>query len=580
MKKLCSLLLCLTLVLSMAACGSQTPAAPPETKAPTAAPTTAPTEATEAPAEADEGLGIVTTQYGKLQGIPGEDYENVTVFKGVPYAAAPVGDLRWAPPQDPESWDGVRVCDTFGKAAMQPYYVEFVCDYTNEDFEWRHFYPDGAPEQSEDCLYLDVFTGSESSEEKRPVLVWFHGGGYEHGYGFETEFNGEVLADKGVIVVNVTHRLNVMGLLSLPQLSAETTYGGSGNYMLMDCAKAVEWVYENIEAFGGDPSRITIGGQSGGSLKTTATLVSPLTQGMIKNTYNMSSLLPYAFREYATLEDNEAAGLKFLEYFNMDENTPIEEIRALSAEEVMEGFNYAYDNDGFGCGLCIDGYSLTQSAREYYLQPGNLNNLGMMCGNVYGESSPYTAETATELLDQLKARYGEELVNKYDIATTMGIDDNNVAQFNVSLPARADMDIERLFVYLVGQQNENFGFYNFSFDRVTPGSETGWHSSELWYFFASLRDNGLQRDWEEADYQTADNASSYWANFISTGNPNGSDLPNWPASTPGDGFAFQYVDQAPSTDAELNSFDLMVMEYNAQRYGFEFDGLAYAEPVK
>lgn len=558
--------------LCMTGC-AKAPAETTATPTETAAPETAQTEAT-APAS-DEGLGIVTTQYGQLQGILGDDYENVTVFKGVPYAAPPVGDLRWAAPQDPASWDGVRVCDSFGNAAMQPYYIDFVCDYNNEDFEWRHFYPDGAPKQSEDCLYLDVYTSSTQGDEKLPVLVWFHGGGFAHGYGFETEFNGEVLADKGVIVVNVTHRLNVMGLLSLPQLSAETSYGGSGNYMLMDCAKAVEWVSENIAAFGGDPSRITIAGQSGGSLKTTATLVSPLTQGMIKNTYNMSSLLPYAFRDYATLEDNEAAGLKFLEYFDMDENTPIEEIRALSAEQVMEGFNYAYDNGGFGCDLCIDGYSLTESPRDYYLKPGNLDNLSMMCGNVYGESSAYTAETAAELMDQLKERYGEELVEKYDIANTMGIDDSNVADFNMDLPAKEDIDIERLFVYLVGSQNKDFNFYDFSFKRVTPGSEVGWHSEELWYFFSSLRDNGLQRDWEEADYETADNASSYWANFIATGDPNGSGLPNWPANTPDDGFAFQYIDAVPTTENELTTFDLMVMEYNAQRYGFEFDGLSF-----
>lgn len=258
---------------------------------------------------AEVSLGIVTTKYGDVQGVAGEDYANVTLFKGIPYAKPPVGELRWAAPQDPESWEGVKVCDTYGDAATQQSYVSWLMD---AESTWGEFYPNGAPSNSEDCLYLNVATPAASGDEKRPVIVWLHGGAFAHGYAYEEEFNPEELASRGVIVVSIGHRLNVFGTLALPQLSAETEYGGSGNYMIMDCAKGVEWVYENIEAFGGDPSRIVLCGQSGGSIKTTATFISPLTQGMIAGTYNMSNSLVCNEGYYSSMEEVKQRGLELI----------------------------------------------------------------------------------------------------------------------------------------------------------------------------------------------------------------------------------------------------------------------------
>lgn len=214
---------------------------------------------------------VVETAYGKVQGINStdENYQEVVEFRGIPYAAPPVDDLRWKPPVDPEKWDDVLVCDTYKDIPMQVLGGAEVEPYKTD------IYYDGVPKMSEDCLYLNVMTTEDSlsSTEKKPVYVWFHGGGLNSCYTFEPEGNGEAFAKNGIVVVTVEQRLGVFGYLSLPQLSEEQ--GQSGNYGLMDQIKAMEWIKENIANFGGDPENITVGGQSGGTTKAMAMTASP-----------------------------------------------------------------------------------------------------------------------------------------------------------------------------------------------------------------------------------------------------------------------------------------------------------------
>lgn len=518
-------------------------------------------------------LGVVNTQYGDMQGVSGETYSNVTIFKGVPYATPPVGDLRWTAPVDPQPWEGVRTFDTYAPAAMQPVYVDMIM---SPDSQWGEFYPYGAPDQSEDCLYLNIATSAKTGDEKMPVLVWFHGGGYSHGYSYEEEFNNEELANKGIIVVTVGMRLNAFGLLSLPQLSAESSYGGSGNYTIMDCCKALEWVYENIAAFGGDPERITIGGQSGGNSKVTATLTSPLSEGMIYGCYNMSSLNPYA--TYISQEEAEQRGLEFIAQLGYDENSTLEELRAIPAEDIIEAMGDSNSLPIYS--VCIDGYSITTSPIDYYFTPGNLDNMNMMYGNVFGESGSYEAATAEELFAMLRETYGDELVDKYDLENTMPITDTNVALYNYELKTREALNRSRLFAAVAERQNDNLDIYGFTFGRVTPGAEVGWHSAELWYFFDSIRDvewQTVNRPWQVWDYITADAASTYWANYIATGNPNGNGLPLWPDCSGENNYALQFIDYDSSTWDDLTTFDLMTMEYYATNYGLDFEALDLAQ---
>ena len=209
------------------------------------------------------GLGEVTTKFGVVSGVTGNDFP-VTLYKGVPYAAPPVGDLRFAAAEDPQPWEGVRVCDAYAPTAIQPSYLATFSTLPDYAASWGAFYPENYPE-SEDCLYLNIITPATKGDEKLPVYMWYHGGGLNHGYSYELEFDAEALASKGIIVVQVGHRLNIFGLLALPQLTEANGKGGSGNWIVTDLAKSIEWVYHNIEGFGGDPSRITISGQSGGS---------------------------------------------------------------------------------------------------------------------------------------------------------------------------------------------------------------------------------------------------------------------------------------------------------------------------
>ena len=214
---------------------------------------------------------IVDTAYGKVQGINHTgDYADVVEFRGIPYAAPPVGDLRWKPPVDPEPWEDVLVCDTYKDIPMQVLGGAEVEPYLSD------LYYDGVPKMSEDCLYLNVMTTGDSmnADAKKPVFVWFHGGGLNSCYTFEPEGNGEAFAKNGIVFVSVEQRLGAFGYLSLPQLTEEQ--GQSGNYGLMDQIKAMQWIKENIANFGGDPENITVGGQSGGTTKAMSMEASPM----------------------------------------------------------------------------------------------------------------------------------------------------------------------------------------------------------------------------------------------------------------------------------------------------------------
>lgn len=237
---------------------------------------------------------VVDTKYGKIRGVTHKGkYFSVCSYRGIPYAQPPVGDLRWAPPVSPKPWSGVRDCTGYGPICVQPT-IGMMAEPWGTDFYYA-----GLPPMSEDCLYLNVTTAAESADEKRPVFIWLHGGGSDHGFSYEPEFNPEELALKGVVVVTVGHRLSAFGYMALPQITE--AYGKSGNYILMDDMKALEWVIENIEAFGGDPDCITVGGQSAGTAKAVTLSCTSLAKGHIRRVINDSGLC--WSRDSKTLEE-------------------------------------------------------------------------------------------------------------------------------------------------------------------------------------------------------------------------------------------------------------------------------------
>lgn len=510
------------------------------------------------------GLDVVHTQQGDVSGIPGERYP-VTVFKGIPYAAPPVGDLRWAEPQDHEPWDGVLVCDTYAPAAIQPNSMR------NTMVPGSDFYPAGMPKQSEDCLYLNITTPAVNADEKLPVMVWFHGGGLKHGYSWQVPFDGEGLASKGVIVVTVGHRLGVFGFLALPQLSADSGYHGSGNYGLMDCIKSVQWVHENIAAFGGDPERITVFGQSGGSVKAAVTVAAPQTQGMIAGYINQSAFPLFdgcgdnSKEAMATisLEEAEALGLEALDAMGVSRDATVEELRALSVKKVNRA--------AMPFSVTIDNKYVTDHLSNFFLSTGNLNGIPSMSGWVYGEHGSYGASTAEELFSMIRAEYGDALADQFNLEQTMPITNDNIAYYNTALRSAAAMDELRLFAQIKSCRNEQAPSFLYSFGRITPNKTKGWHSGELWYVFNNLgysfegMDPSWQPEWQNDDYLVADQTAQYWTNFAKYGDPNGEGLPYWPAAE-SVGLTYQYIDTESNSAEELTSFDQMVIEYYKIRY--------------
>lgn len=472
-----------------------------------------------------EGLGIVETAYGQISGV----YENgVTYYKGVPFAKPPVGDLRWAAPEDPESWEGVLACDAYAPMAMQ---ILSTADWWGEEFyyEWMDEYPP----MSEDCLYLNVVTPAVASDETYPVLVWFHGGASMHGYSWEPEFEPSELVKKGVIVVSVAYRLGVFGWMGTEALSAVSLSGTSGNYGLLDQIQSLKWVQENIAAFGGDPSRVTIAGQSAGAGCATALLTSPLAEGLFSQAILNSSFGALGSRgTLETLYERCDAYLAEKGYGDMS----VEELRALPTDAFMNETTEKSEVYNKGFGSVTDGYVLTETPKEFFLREGSLNGRRLLFGSNSGEGNgSFSISTQESIFESARKTYGD-LYDKYDFERLYKATDDIAATLN-SLQLRSERGaIQHLIIgEVLSQLNPDSNLYAYYFSHRTPGREEdirwAWHSGELWYAFSSLRDIPEQRDWKELDYKIADDYSSYWANFISTGDPNGGVLPYWPPVT-------------------------------------------------
>lgn len=517
------------------------------------------------------GIGIVETAYGLAQGVQGETYEEVTLFKGVPYAAPPVDELRWAAPVDPESWDGVRVFDTYADAPCQ-----WPDDMDSEPWK-TDFYYEGLPTFSEDCLYLNIATPAESSDENLPVYVWFHGGGLNHGYSYEVECDPEALAAKGVIVVEVGARLGVFGYMALPQLDEESEYGASGNYGLMDSIKAVEWVKENIAAFGGDPDNITIGGQSGGTAKTAAFFLNEDSASLVSNVI-WESGINYGSGSYKSLEEAEETSIAWLQSLGLTGEETLEELRAMDASVFMG------TADTYGSApqsMCVDGYYIQYSTLKEAYEDGLFEGVNILGGKNLGENTQngvgtITSEsTAEDFYAYYKELYGD-LCDAYDFENLVQVTDDTALPTAREISSLTDSIVYALFGAAYDELNDGIGsVYVYEFAHFTPGRDEdyywAWHSSELWYAFGSLRDIPEQRDWEEWDYALADIVTSYWTNFMKYGDPNGEGLEEWLPST-SEQLAYMVLGEEDTlgcvTEENMSGLEQLLIEYCSANYTF------------
>lgn len=460
----------------------------------------------------------VELSQGYLAGISTEDGA-VTVFKGVPYAAPPVDDMRWKPPGPAASWDGVRQADTFGSSCIQnlarsraPWTEEFMVQN----------------DASEDCLFLNVWTPAKTAAERYPVLVYIHGGGFNEGSGEVLMYDGEQLARKGIVVVTINYRVGVLGFLAHPELAAASAEGAAGNYGLLDQVSALEWVQQNIAAFGGDPNTVAIAGQSAGAASVYYLVASPLAKGLFHRAIMQSG--PGALASIGargSLAGSQAeAEQNGLQFAAKKGAASIADLRALSVDVLTE---VTPDERPMGFRPVIDGWFMPEDPSAI-IADGNHNDVPLMSGLTADEGSAFFAYgtlTAAEFVAQSKRRHGDK-ADAFLALYPSNTDNESAASQIASAREAGIISLASLLAdYALASESDTWAYY---FTRAIPWPEQpqfgAFHTGEVPYVFNNLA--LLDRPWEPEDRVLADQMSSYWANFTKQGDPNSAGLPNWP----------------------------------------------------
>jgi len=444
---------------------------------------------------------------GPLSGAPGASPE-VRVFKGIPYAAPPIGDLRWKAPQPPASWDAARGAKAFSPTCYQQPYPE------------GSIYRTAPQPMSEDCLYLNVWTAARSASERRPVMVWIHGGALTRGAGSTPVYDGESLAIKGVVVVTINYRLGVFGFLAHPDLTRESAHNSSGNYGLLDQIAALQWVQRNIAAFGGDARRVTIFGESAGSWSVNYLMATPLAKGLFHRAIGESGAV---FSGVAKLADVERSGAKFASSIGADS---LRALRAMSAADVLQAAGPTPFRPS------VDGWALPEDVFTIFAR-GKQNDVPLIAGSNADEAtslSPWPPNrTASDFQAQVKRLFGDrlgEFLKLYPAASDEEAKASHYASFR-DFTFGWQM---RTWVRMSSKTGASKA-YLYYFTRVPPGPAGArlgaYHAAEIAYVFHNLHIGA--KPYEDADRKLSDLMSSYWVNFAATGDPNGKGLPEWPA---------------------------------------------------
>ena len=459
------------------------------------------------PLTAAAAEGTVRTESGLLKGTHAE---GLIVYKGVPYATAPVGNLRWRESQPVTPWTGIREANKFAPACMQ---------------KGVSMPGEAPPEISEDCLYLNIWTPASKSTQRLPVLVWIHGGGYSNGSASMPLYWGDRLAHKGVIVVTMAYRLGPLGFLVHPELTRESGHGASGNYGLLDQIAALHWIQRNIVAFGGDPHRVTIAGQSAGSMAVSILMASPRAHDLFQHAIGESGGLfePFQMAPIYMLANAEQQGEKYSTSLGV---ASLADLRRLPADKLLEGSAAEIAHP------ILDGYVLPMSPYDAFAA-GRQNDVPLLVGS--------NAEEARSLIDVSGVGAGTFAA---DLEHTLGpLPPAIIAAYPHSTDAearQARLDLERdlrfgwdMWAWARLQlETGHSAVYYYTFTRKPPfpadSIYSGWgasHFAELWYVFAHLDPSTWP--WSQTDRKLAAAMSDYWVNFVKSGNPNGSTVPPW-----------------------------------------------------
>jgi para-nitrobenzyl esterase len=460
----------------------------------------------------------VRIESGRISGVTGSR-SGVRVFKGIPFAAPPVGPLRWQAPHPVAAWEGVHRADTFGHVCMQPAGVGRL----NVSVDL----PD-SPKPSEDCLYLNVWTAAASSAERRPVMVWIFGGAYTEGAGSSPHNDGEALARKGVVAVTVNYRLGPFGFFAHPDLSKESGRNASGNYAMMDLVGALRWVQKNIAAFGGDPNNVTIFGESAGAALVAGLVGSPEASGLFHRAISESGAwMGLSMAAMRTRASAEEAGVKSATALKAE---TLADLRALPASEIQKGLR--------GAGMIIDGWIIPEDLSITFAQ-GRQNAVDVLAGSNKDEGSfVLRGPTAEQWTSRVRSRWGE-LTDAYLKLYPAGSDAEAARSSEEAF--RDDMFWHmRLFAAAQTRRGKNAYLYYFTHEPPTdPGKPNlrATHTAEIPYVFNNLTPARVFPDTSSpalaaaspADRALAETISSYWVNFARRGDPNGEGVRRWPA---------------------------------------------------
>ncbi len=509
----------------------------------------------------------VKTANGAVEGT--STSSGIRIFRGIPFAAPPVGELRWKAPQPVKNWEGVRPAVEFGPDCMQrPVFG---------DMEFRN------KGMSEDCLYLNVWTPAKSASDKLPVLVYFFGGGLVAGDGSELRYDGASMASKGIVSVTISYRVTVFGFLAHPELTAEAAYHASGNYGFLDQNAALKWVQANIAAFGGDPNRVTIAGQSAGSRSVTVQMISPLSKNLFSGAIMESGSMVQASKP-PSLAEGEKHGLGFMGAAGA---RSLKELRAMPAAKLLE---LTAQPAWARFEAIADNYQVPAKDLIAYMDAGEQAHVALLQGwvsedrtarSLLGDNPPTPAGYAAAVrkafgadADRVLALYpaGKTEEQVLDAAQALATDQGmgyNMWRLGESHRQSSEKPVYRFFFArprpkFLGAANQTPGtaggiITNSGAASAPPKWRGAVHSAEIEYALGNLATN-KHYAWEPADYKLSQLMETYFANFIKTGDPNGAGLPKWPAYAPDGGFQVMKLDVASRAVPEARPRYLLLDE--------------------
>jgi para-nitrobenzyl esterase len=472
----------------------------------------------------------VETKSGPVTGTTETD--GLRVYKGIPYAAPPVGPFRWQPPQPAPKWTEVKPATAFGAQCMQ-----------RRQFADMVFRASG---MSEDCLFLNVWTPAKTGREALPVLVYFYGGGFTAGDGSEPRYDGAAMARRGIVALTVNYRLGVFGFMAHPDLTKESARHASGNYGLLDQAAALAWVHDNIAAFGGDPRHVTIAGESAGSISVSALMASPLSRGLIAGAIGESGAAINPTFEPVALAEAEKTGVAFATAAKADS---LAALRAMPPDAVLSVQGPRFP-------IAIDGYFLPKSVAEIF-RAGEQAHVPLLAGwnsqesaaaGVLGRGVEPTAEGYAKAVRALPgfADRADDVLKAYGGTTPEEITDAATALASDRFIAFSTWKWIDLHAQTGGKPAYRY-FYSRPRPAMVPGKGTqgpargAAHSAEIEYAMANLAGNDVYA-WTPEDRKVSETMFAYFSNFVKTGNPNGGKLPKWPAVGKGDNVQVMHLD--------------------------------------